>query len=59
VFGYDSQGLNLPHPPTADGEPSGATSIFAAVQKLGLKREPGKGTGAFLVIDGAERPAGN
>lgn len=34
-------------------------SIFSAVQKLGLRIEPGKGPRQFLVFDHAERPAEN
>ena len=37
-----------------------AVTIFAAVQnQLGLKLEPAKGPGDFLVIDGVERPSEN
>jgi uncharacterized protein (TIGR03435 family) len=34
-------------------------AINAAVQKLGLKLQPGKGPGAFLAIDHVERPTEN
>ncbi len=39
-------------------EPAGA-SVFAAVQKLGLKLEAAKASGDFLVIDRVERPSEN
>lgn len=35
------------------------SSILAAVQKAGLRLEPAKGPGEFLVIDRVERPSGN
>lgn len=44
--------------PATATDPSGS-SIFTAIQKLGLKLEPGKGTGRFLVIDHIERPSAN
>jgi uncharacterized protein (TIGR03435 family) len=34
-------------------------SLFTALQKLGLKLEPAKGFGDFLVIDHVEKPSGN
>jgi uncharacterized protein (TIGR03435 family) len=34
-------------------------AIFEAVQKVGLRLEPAKGTGEFLVIDRVARPSGN
>jgi uncharacterized protein (TIGR03435 family) len=43
----------------AQGEPSDAPSIFTVVEQLGLKLEPTKGPGEFLVIDSVERPSGN
>jgi uncharacterized protein (TIGR03435 family) len=39
-------------------DPLGA-AIFEAVQKVGLRLEPAKGTGEFLVIDRVARPSGN
>jgi uncharacterized protein (TIGR03435 family) len=35
------------------------SSIIAAIQKAGLRLEPAKGAGEFLVIDRIERPSGN
>jgi uncharacterized protein (TIGR03435 family) len=46
-----------PQPPPSF-DPVGST-IFDAVQKLGLKLEAGKGPGEFLVIDSVERPTEN
>jgi uncharacterized protein (TIGR03435 family) len=43
--------------PAPPGDPAGA--VFRAVQKLGLKLEPAKTNGEFLVIDHVERPAEN
>ncbi len=56
-FGYE--GLKLQHPPLHDDEPSGAPSIFSAIEKLGLKLEPGKGSADFLVIDHVQKPTQN
>jgi uncharacterized protein (TIGR03435 family) len=44
-------------PPTMT-EPLGS-SVFAAVKKLGLKLDPAKASGQFLVIDHVERPSEN
>jgi uncharacterized protein (TIGR03435 family) len=57
-------GLNFgPNGPPVDttaeaSEPAGA-SVFAAVQKLGLKLEAAKASGDFLVIDRVDRPSEN
>jgi uncharacterized protein (TIGR03435 family) len=36
-----------------------APSIFAAIQELGLKSEPGKAPMEVLLIDRVQRPSGN
>jgi uncharacterized protein (TIGR03435 family) len=60
-----SQDLFPPPPATGDDAeppPSAAEKvahIAAAVQKLGLKLEPGKAPAPFLVIDHVERPSPN
>jgi uncharacterized protein (TIGR03435 family) len=49
--------------PAAPATPADASSIFdavrTAVQKLGLKLDPAKGPGEFLIIDSVERPSEN
>ncbi len=46
--GFQAGGDNATDPP--------GPSIFQALQKLGLKLEPGKGQGEYFVIDHVERP---
>jgi uncharacterized protein (TIGR03435 family) len=48
----------LTGPSPAASDPIGS-SIFAAVNTLGLKLKPAKGPGTFLVIDHIERPSEN
>jgi len=50
-----SPGPLVPASPT---DPLGS-AIVTAIQKLGLRLEPAKGSGEFLVIDRVERPSGN
>jgi uncharacterized protein (TIGR03435 family) len=47
-----------PMPRATPTDPLGS-AIFAAVRNAGLKLEPAKGSGEFLVIDRVERPSGN
>jgi uncharacterized protein (TIGR03435 family) len=55
----DAEPTNPPNPPSV----STPADVFAAgriaLKKLGLKLEPAKGSGEFLVIDHVERPAEN
>jgi uncharacterized protein (TIGR03435 family) len=55
---------DLGYPDVAPGEPApftpaDGTAIRVAVRKLGLRLEPAKGSGEFLVIDHVEKPSGN
>jgi uncharacterized protein (TIGR03435 family) len=47
--------------PSIDRSATGplGSSILSAVQKMGLKLEPAKGSKEFLVIDRVERPSEN
>jgi uncharacterized protein (TIGR03435 family) len=47
----------LPAAPTDPADPLSA--VMRAVQKLGLRLEPSKAQGEFLVIDHVQRPAEN
>jgi uncharacterized protein (TIGR03435 family) len=47
-----------PDPNAPAPDPAGS-SVFPAVQKLGLHLEPAKGSAEFLVIDRIARPSGN
>jgi len=44
--------------PASPADPLGS-AIIAAIQKVGLKLEPAKGPGEFLVIDHVEKPSEN
>jgi len=58
-FGYDIPSGKLRRPPAAlPDDPDGPT-MFTALEKLGLKLEPVKQRGEFLVIDRVEKPSEN
>jgi uncharacterized protein (TIGR03435 family) len=46
-------------PGAGAADPAGPSIFTALQQQLGLKLEPAKGPGEFLVIDSVERPSGN
>jgi uncharacterized protein (TIGR03435 family) len=50
-----------PASPVTPADPSSSSFdvVQAAIQKLGLKIEPAKGSGKFFVIDHVERPSEN
>jgi uncharacterized protein (TIGR03435 family) len=71
---FSQEGLNspfgrgLPLPPPPGGAPAGtpavtaadpAPSLLSAIQELGLKLEPSKGSVEVLVIDSVEKPTEN
>jgi uncharacterized protein (TIGR03435 family) len=47
------------NPADGDGGIMAVTSFQTPLQKLGLKLEPAKGSGEFLVIDHVEKPSEN
>jgi uncharacterized protein (TIGR03435 family) len=53
-----SQGQTDPDAPAIATDPKGS-ALFTAVQKLGLRLEPSKGTAEFLILDHIEKPSGN
>ncbi len=60
-FGYPADPRSID--PAAPAAPADPASVFdavrTAVQKLGLKLEPAKGPGEFLVVDSVARPSDN
>lgn len=58
LFPHHGVAPSDPGAPDTAADPQG-TSIFAAVQKLGLKLESARGQTEFLVIDHVERPSEN
>jgi uncharacterized protein (TIGR03435 family) len=55
----DPAGIGLSTPPTRPDPERTFSAAKAALQKLGLRLLPAKGTGKFLVIDRVERPSEN
>lgn len=54
--GFFPPGFPVPAP---SDSPDGASIFTAVQQQLGLKLEPAKGPGEFLIIDSVERPSEN
>jgi uncharacterized protein (TIGR03435 family) len=56
-----ADGMPRPPGPIVRASPTDAlgSALFDAMQKVGLKLEPAKGSGEFLVIDHVERPSEN
>jgi uncharacterized protein (TIGR03435 family) len=55
-----AQGVNMPGAPGGGGageasDPSGGASVYASVQKLGLRLEPRKAAVEQVVVDNAEK----
>jgi uncharacterized protein (TIGR03435 family) len=59
--GDSAGGISGPPGPLVPASPTDplGSAIFTAIQKLGLRLEPAKGSGEFLVIDRVEKPSGN
>jgi uncharacterized protein (TIGR03435 family) len=58
LFPHHDVARSDPGVPDTATDPQGS-SIFTAMQKLGLKLETARGQSEFLVIDHVERPSGN
>lgn len=50
-------GMNVPQGNTSDisSDPGGGTSVFASVERLGLKLEPGRATLVQLIVDSVQK----
>jgi uncharacterized protein (TIGR03435 family) len=59
--GDPAGGMSGPPGPLVPASPTDplGSAIFTAIQKLGLRLDPAKGSGEFLVIDRAEKPSEN